>query len=83
LAQKDYFQDRAFLNYLNIGNDPEYAKNINMIFLKFTLIDLKKQDIATEIHSKQYHHWMAWRNIDVNVRLRLFESSQCLISQNL
>nr|CAG8442657.1 6638_t:CDS:2 [Entrophospora candida] len=79
LAQKDYFQDRAFLNYLKYlryWKQPEYAKYIiyphALHFLDLLQNpqfrqDLKKQDIATEIHSKQYYHWMAWRNIDVNV----------------
>ncbi|CAJ0832876.1 7890_t:CDS:2 [Entrophospora sp. SA101] len=87
LAQKDYFQDRAFLNYLKYlryWKQPEYAKYIiyphALHFLDLLQNpqfrqDLKKQDIATEIHSKQYYHWMAWRNIDVNVVRSIGSSS--------
>ncbi|CAH1757555.1 1165_t:CDS:2 [Entrophospora sp. SA101] len=86
-AQKDYFQDRAFLNYLKYlryWKQPEYAKYIiyphALHFLDLLQNpqfrqDLKKQDIATEIHSKQYYHWMAWRNIDVNVVRSIGSSS--------
>ncbi|CAG8565276.1 16252_t:CDS:2 [Funneliformis mosseae] len=76
LAQKEYFEDQTFLNYLEYlkyWKRPEYAKCIiyphalhfldllqNHKFREY----LKDYDVASEIHSNQYYHWLKWRHFD-------------------
>ncbi|RIA81573.1 SOH1-domain-containing protein [Glomus cerebriforme] len=76
LAQKEYFEDPAFINYLEYlkyWKRPEYAKFIiyphSLYFLDLLQNPqfrehLKNYEVATEIHSKQYYHWMKWRHVD-------------------
>ncbi|CAB4387336.1 SOH1-domain-containing protein [Rhizophagus irregularis] len=76
LAQKEYFEDPVFLNYLEYlkyWKRPEYAKFIvyphALHFLDLLQNPqfrehLKNYDVATEIHSKQYYHWLKWRHVE-------------------
>ncbi|KAG0268751.1 hypothetical protein DFQ27_005831 [Actinomortierella ambigua] len=80
LAQQRYFDDEAFLNYidyLQYFRRPEYAKFIIyphcLHFL--TLLQspsfreaLLKQETSAFVHEKQYYHWQFLRNQDKVVR---------------
>ncbi|KAG0227634.1 hypothetical protein BGW42_002807 [Actinomortierella wolfii] len=80
LAQQRYFDDPAFLNYidyLQYFRKPEYAKFIIyphcLHFL--TLLQypsfreaLLKQETGAFVHEKQYYHWQYLRNQDKVVR---------------
>ncbi|KAF9969711.1 hypothetical protein BGZ73_007804 [Actinomortierella ambigua] len=80
LAQQRYFDDPAFLNYLDYlqyFRKPEYAKFIIyphcLHFL--TLLQspsfreaLLKQETGAFVHEKQYYHWQYLRNQDKVVR---------------
>ncbi|KAF9414300.1 hypothetical protein BGZ94_000444 [Podila epigama] len=83
LAQQQYFNQDAFVNYLNYlqyFRKPEYAKFIiyphclhflTLLQHKSFRDHLAKQDTATFVHERQYYHWQYLRNQDKVVRLEI------------
>ncbi|KAF9116170.1 hypothetical protein BGX27_004510 [Mortierella sp. AM989] len=83
LAQQQYFNQDAFvryLDYLQYFRRPEYAKHIIYPHcLHFLMLlqhksfrdQLAKQDTATFVHERQYYHWQYLRNQDKVVRMEI------------
>ncbi|KAF9143304.1 hypothetical protein BGX30_000822 [Mortierella sp. GBA39] len=83
LAQQQYFNQDAFvryLDYLQYFRKPEYAKFIiyphclhflTLLQHKSFRDQLAKQDTATFVHERQYYHWQFLRNQDMVVRMEI------------
>ncbi|KAF8970755.1 hypothetical protein BGZ46_010399 [Entomortierella lignicola] len=83
LAQQQYFNQDAFvryLDYLQYFRKPEYAKYIiyphclhflTLLQHKSFRDQLAKQDTATFVHERQYYHWQYLRNQDKVVRMEI------------
>ncbi|KAF9338079.1 hypothetical protein BGZ91_009067 [Linnemannia elongata] len=83
LAQQQYFNQDAFvryLDYLQYFRKPEYAKFIiyphclhflTLLQHKSFRDQLAKQDTATFVHERQYYHWQFLRNQDKVVRMEI------------
>ncbi|KAF9586212.1 hypothetical protein BGW38_008525 [Lunasporangiospora selenospora] len=83
LAQQQYFNQEAFiryLDYLQYFRKPEYAKFIiyphclhflTLLQHKSFRDQLAKQDTATFVHERQYYHWQYLRNQDKVVRMEI------------
>ncbi|KAF9088894.1 hypothetical protein BGX29_009486 [Mortierella sp. GBA35] len=83
LAQQQYFNQDAFiryLDYLQYFRKPEYAKFIiyphclhflTLLQHKSFRDQLAKQDTATFVHERQYYHWQFLRNQDNIVRMEI------------
>ncbi|KAI1315076.1 hypothetical protein EDD11_001318 [Mortierella claussenii] len=83
LAQQQYFNQDAFvryLDYLQYFRKPEYAKYIiyphclhflTLLQHKSFRDHLAKQDTATFVHERQYYHWQYLRNQDKVVRMEI------------
>ncbi|KAF9913295.1 hypothetical protein EC991_000057 [Linnemannia zychae] len=83
LAQQQYFNQDAFvryLDYLQYFRKPEYAKFIiyphclhflTLLQHKSFRDQLAKQDTATFVHERQYYHWQFLRNQEKVVRMEI------------
>ncbi|OAQ26982.1 SOH1-domain-containing protein [Linnemannia elongata AG-77] len=83
LAQQQYFNQDAFvryLDYLQYFRKPEYAKFIiyphclhflTLLQHKSFRDQLAKQDTASFVHERQYYHWQFLRNQDKVVRMEI------------
>ncbi|KAK3846763.1 MAG: SOH1-domain-containing protein [Linnemannia gamsii] len=83
LAQQQYFNQDAFvryLDYLQYFRKPEYAKFIiyphclhflTLLQHKSFRDQLAKQDTATFVHERQYYHWQFLRNQDKVARMEI------------
>ncbi|KAF9928695.1 hypothetical protein FBU30_002166 [Linnemannia zychae] len=83
LAQQQYFNQDAFvryLDYLQYFRKPEYAKFIiyphclhflSLLQHKSFRDQLAKQDTATFVHERQYYHWQYLRNQEKVVRMEI------------
>ncbi|KAG0053164.1 hypothetical protein BGZ83_001574 [Gryganskiella cystojenkinii] len=83
LAQQQYFNQDAFvryLDYLQYFRKPEYAKFIiyphclhflTLLQHKSFRDSLAKQDTATFVHERQYYHWQYLRNQEKVVRMEI------------
>ncbi|KAF9173034.1 hypothetical protein BGX21_002110 [Mortierella sp. AD011] len=94
LAQQQYFNQDAFvryLDYLQYFRKPEYAKYIiyphclhflTLLQHKSFRDQLAKQDTATFVHERQYYHWQYLRNQDKVVRMEIMPDGSLVEIKN-
>ncbi|KAG0324437.1 hypothetical protein BGZ99_001819 [Dissophora globulifera] len=94
LAQQQYFNQDAFvryLDYLQYFRKPEYAKYIiyphclhflTLLQHKSFRDHLAKQDTATFVHERQYYHWQYLRNQDKVVRMEIMPDGSLVDIKN-
>ncbi|KAF9348762.1 hypothetical protein BGX26_012859 [Mortierella sp. AD094] len=94
LAQQQYFNQDAFvryLDYLQYFRKPEYAKYIiyphclhflTLLQHKSFRDQLAKQDTATFVHERQYYHWQYLRNQDKVVRMEIMPDGSLVDIKN-
>ncbi|KAF8927393.1 SOH1-domain-containing protein [Dissophora ornata] len=94
LAQQQYFNQDAFvryLDYLQYFRRPEYAKYIiyphclhflTLLQHKSFRDHLAKQDTATFVHERQYYHWQYLRNQDKVVRMEIMPDGSMVEIKN-